>query len=417
MNTGQAVKRLPVVVVRGCGDVGSAVAHALYLQGADVIVSDEPAPAHPRRGMAFTDGFFETQAELDGVVARQAPEVVARADDDPVWLSDRPLDELLRAAQADVLVDARMRKHLPPDDQRGVASTVVGLGPGFDTRSNCDLAIETAWGESLGRVVAEGRTSRQGGEPRALGGAGRERFFYASGEGTWHTGLHIGEAVTQGQVVGSLGDVDVRSPLTGVLRGLSHDGAHVARQRKIVEVDPRLDARVTGLGERPRAIAQGVLQALDLAARGRQRAFAFEHEHQSTLRGVPMGVRLKLDLCGIKPSLQQWRSLSMDARRLLVDMPVDSPAMVHRVRRFFAWSLEQAAAGRFGDVPEGEFAWQDLGRVPQRLQAALTGLGVATLSPAAWAALDDLQRFALFKLARRNRTRHLAPALREFGLA
>lgn len=416
MNHGQALKSLPVVVVRGCGDVGSAVAHALYLQGADVIVSDEPAPAHPRRGMAFTDGFFERQAELEGVLARRASEVVVRADDDPVWLSDRPLDELLRATQADVLVDARMRKHSPPDDQRGAAPTVVGLGPGFDTHSNCDLAIETAWGETLGQVVAEGRTSRQGGEPRLLGGAGRERFFYASGEGTWHTGLRIGEAVTQGQVVGSLGDVAVRSPLSGVLRGLSHDGAHVAPQRKIVEVDPRADARVTGLGERPRAIAQGVLQALDLAARGRQRAFAFEHEHQSTLRGLPMGVRLKLDLCGIKPSLQQWRSLPIEARRLLVDLPVDTPATVHRLRRFFALSLAQAASGTWHPVADSEFAWQDRGRVPARLVLALAELGIAPVSTAAWSALDDLQRFALFKLARRNRTRHLAPALREFGL-
>jgi xanthine dehydrogenase accessory factor len=416
MNNGQALKSLPVVVVRGCGDVGSAVAHALYLQGADVIVSDEPAPAHPRRGMAFTDGFFETQAELEGVLARRAPEVVARADDDPVWLSDRPLDELLRTTRVDVFVDARMRKHSLPADQRGVAPTVVGLGPGFDTHRNCDLAIETAWGDSLGRVVADGGTSHQGGEPRVLGGAGRERFFYAHDEGTWHTGLHIGEAVEQGQIVGRLGDADVRSPLGGVLRGLSHDGARVAPQRKIVEVDPRIDARVTGLGERPRAIAQGVLQALDLAARGHQRAFAFEHEHQSTLRGLPMGVRLKLDLCGIKPSLQQWRSLPIEARRLLVDLPVDTPAMVHRVRCFFALSLDQAAAGRFEAVPDTEFAWQDRARVPQRLQAELIGLGIAPLSPAAWSALDDLQRFALFKLARRNRTRHLAPALREFGL-
>lgn len=416
MNNGQALKSLPVVVVRGCGDVGSAVAHALYLQGVDVIVSDETAPAHPRRGMAFTDGFFEAQAELEGVLARRAPDIVAKADDDPVWLSDRPIDELLHAAQADILVDARMRKHSPPEDQRGAASTVVGLGPGFDTRSNCDLAIETAWGDSLGHVVTEGSTSRQGGEPRVLGGAGRERFFYASGEGTWHTGLRIGEAVTQGQVVGRLGDVDVRSPLSGVLRGLSHDGAHVARQGKIVEVDPRADARVIGLGERPRAIAHGVLQALDLAARGRQRAFAFEHEHQSTLRGLPMGVRLKLDLCGIKPSLQQWRSLPIEARRLLVDLPVDTPATVHRLRRFFAFSLAQASAGTWSRVAEGEFAWQDRSRVPQRLTLALADLGIAPVSSSAWSALDDLQRFALFKLARRSRTRHLAPALREFGL-
>lgn len=52
-------------VVPGSDDVGSAVAHALHMRGVNVIVHDDPRPAHPRRGRAFTDALFGGQAVLD----------------------------------------------------------------------------------------------------------------------------------------------------------------------------------------------------------------------------------------------------------------------------------------------------------------------------------------------------------------
>lgn len=57
------------MAVRGVGDVGSAVAHRLFQAGYRVWISDDPAPAAPRRGMAFADAAFEGSAELEGVTA------------------------------------------------------------------------------------------------------------------------------------------------------------------------------------------------------------------------------------------------------------------------------------------------------------------------------------------------------------
>ena len=45
------------VVVRGTGDVGSAVAHALFGAGLAVALHDDPRPAATRRGMAFVMAF------------------------------------------------------------------------------------------------------------------------------------------------------------------------------------------------------------------------------------------------------------------------------------------------------------------------------------------------------------------------
>src|SRR5579863_6389659 len=59
------------VVVRGSGDVGSAVAHRLFRAGYRVVIHDGPAPSAPRRGMAFTDAVFNGTAILEGVRARR----------------------------------------------------------------------------------------------------------------------------------------------------------------------------------------------------------------------------------------------------------------------------------------------------------------------------------------------------------
>jgi hypothetical protein len=55
------------VLVRGVGDVGSAVAAVLFRAGYAVALHDEPAPAAPRRGMAFADAVFDGVARLDGL--------------------------------------------------------------------------------------------------------------------------------------------------------------------------------------------------------------------------------------------------------------------------------------------------------------------------------------------------------------
>jgi len=52
--------------------VGSAVALKLRSLGHAVVLHDEPRPAHARRGMAFTDAFFETTCVLEGMLAKRA---------------------------------------------------------------------------------------------------------------------------------------------------------------------------------------------------------------------------------------------------------------------------------------------------------------------------------------------------------
>lgn len=253
---------MAIVLVRGTGDVGSAVAHRLFSEGHSVLLHDRPRPSHARRGMAFTDSLFIGYSELEGILAKRAHDLdglrrmlqCRRA----IPVSDRRFEALLEEIRPDVLVDARMRKREVPERQRGLAPLVIGLGPNCRPGENVDVAIETAHGASLGAVIRSGATSELAGEPQALDGHGRERFVYAPRAGTMHTSLGCGDRVSKGMVVGDVDGEVLLSPLDGWLRGLASDGAEVELGAKIVEVQTGRPNDTRGLAARPSRIAQGV---------------------------------------------------------------------------------------------------------------------------------------------------------------
>jgi len=63
--------RALTAVVRGIGDVGSGIAHRLFVEGHRVVIHDGPLPT-TRRGMAFADAVFDGSAVLDDVHAVRA---------------------------------------------------------------------------------------------------------------------------------------------------------------------------------------------------------------------------------------------------------------------------------------------------------------------------------------------------------
>lgn len=258
---------MATVLVRGTGDVGSAVAHCLFSAGYAVVMHDGPEPTATRRKMAFADAVFDGQAALEGVTAVRLNNLddligtVATSEVVPVVLADiAPLLEILRP---DVLVDARMRKRVSPEVQIGLAKLTIGLGPNFVAGKTADLAVETGWGDDLGKVYERGATRPLEGEPNPIGGHARDRYVYAPVAGIFNTRMEIGESVRHGQTVASVGSAILAAPLDGVLRGLTRDGVRVSVGTKVIEVDPRGTGAVfVGIGERPRRIAEGVLRAV-----------------------------------------------------------------------------------------------------------------------------------------------------------
>jgi xanthine dehydrogenase accessory factor len=259
--------RCTPTLVRSAGDVGAAVAVLLFRAGYGVALHDDPAPATSRRGMAFTDAVFGGEAVLDGITAKRIDQSAALSDAlqarEIVPVTIIPFADVLQIAPWSVLIDARMRERAVPENQRGLAPLVIGLGPNFVAGENVDLAIETSWGDRLGTIIKAGATLPLAGEPRAVGGISRARFIYAAVAGCFRTAARIGSHVEAGEVVATIGAVPLTAPLSGVIRGLTHSGVPVAVGTKIIEVDPRGDpAAVFSLGERPRRIAEGVRRAV-----------------------------------------------------------------------------------------------------------------------------------------------------------
>jgi xanthine dehydrogenase accessory factor len=257
-------------LVRGVGDVGSAVAAVLFRAGYAVALHDELAPATPRRGMAFADAVFDGTAALDGLIALRVDTAAelrdALAAREVVPVTVVPFSQALDAATWSAVIDARMRKRAVPERQRGMAPLTIGLGPNFVAGQTVDLAIETMWGERLGAIIEAGSTMPLAGEPRPIGRVGRARFVYAPAGGRFETSARIGDRVEESAVIATIGEIGLRAPISGVIRGLTRNGVEVAIRTKVIEVDPRGNpAAAFGLGERPRRIAEGVLKALTTA--------------------------------------------------------------------------------------------------------------------------------------------------------
>lgn len=253
------------ILVRGSNDVASAVAHRLFGAGYSVVIHDDPKPTVTRRKMAFADAIFDGEMILEGVTARRVESINLRGElisprFIPVVVSD--ILRLVKKLRPQVLVDARMRKHKKPSRQFNLAPLTIGLGPNFLAGMNVHIAIETARGEHLGQVIHHGSTMPLEGAPISFEGHARDRYVYAPLSGKFSTRFQVGYKVTAGQVVAVINDTQLTAPISGVLRGITHDGVPVEQHTKVIEIDPRELAQITGIGERPARIADGVLTAI-----------------------------------------------------------------------------------------------------------------------------------------------------------
>lgn len=146
--------------------------------------------------------------------------------------------------------------------------------------------------------------------------------------------------------------------------------------------------------------------------------FAFEADFVDSLRCIPMAVRLRLDLTGIKLKLNEWSKLGKSERLSLAANPCRSPEDLRKYREDVAALVTRVCGGPPSLLPElPEPIWENPDAVPGQVreQALLLGLEV---SAEAWTSLSFLQRFALVKLSRPgHENRNFLPAMREFGLA
>lgn len=145
------------------------------------------------------------------------------------------------------------------------------------------------------------------------------------------------------------------------------------------------------------------------------RYFDFESDFVQSLRCVPMCVRHKLDLAGVKLKLNEWSKMDPAERAYMAEMPCDTPDEVRGFRDFTSL-LVRINCGALPSLMDPVDPVWDAPEVPAQVSEKAAALGVA-VNPEAWNGLDSLQRFALMKLSRPGHEgANFAPALKEFGI-
>ncbi len=264
-----------VVVIKGAGDLASGVILRLHRAGLRVIATEIEQPTAVRRTVAFSEAIYCGEVEVEGLRARK----VGDCNDIPQAWSEGvvpvlvdPLAEIVPRLRPAVVVDAIIAKR-NLGTRITDAPVVIGLGPGFEVGVDVHAVVETNRGHHLGRVLWHGCAEPDTGVPGEIAGHGTQRLLRAPSAGLFRGERAIGDRVEAGELVGWVDQTPVTAGISGVLRGLLHDGLRVCQGMKIGDVDPRAAREhCFTVSDKSLAIAGGVLEAVLYFLRGQRGA-------------------------------------------------------------------------------------------------------------------------------------------------
>jgi len=254
-----------VILIRGAGEMATGVAHRLSSCNFKVCMTETSNPQAVRREVAFSEAVYDSEKEVEGIAAKrvESPDHISevwREGKIPVLID--PEAKIIDFLKPDVLIDATLAKR-NLDTKISDAPLVVGLGPGFHAGRDVHLVIETNRGHNLGRIIANGEAEPNTGIPGSIAGYTEERVIRAPKDGSFNALKKIGDGVRANEKVGMIGNVEVRSRIAGVIRGLLRDGTEVWKGMKLGDVDPRgIKAHCHTISDKARTISGGVLQAI-----------------------------------------------------------------------------------------------------------------------------------------------------------
>jgi xanthine dehydrogenase accessory factor len=254
-----------LIVVRGAGDLASAVAWRFFKSGFPLVMTEVDRPLAVRRKVSFCEAVWDGSSVVEGVVARliEGPGEVGRIQaKGEIPLMVDPDLERLPELEASVLVDATLaKKNL--GIHKDLAPLVIGVGPGFSAGDDVHLVVETKRGHNLGRVITEGKAIANTGTPGNIGGYSSERVLRAPADGLFEIKLDLGAIVKAGDIIAEVAGEPLRTKIAGLIRGLIRPGSQVRKGLKVGDVDPRGDVSyLDTISDKARAVAGGVLEAV-----------------------------------------------------------------------------------------------------------------------------------------------------------
>jgi xanthine dehydrogenase accessory factor len=266
MTTEQSALISPIVLIRGAGEMASAIAWRLYMANIKRICMTElDAPLCVRRLVSFCAALDGGGAAVEGVEALAAHDLESIA---LAWRRGRiavvPQSRWSRIGKLrpDVVIDAILAKRniaTSYDD----AKLVIALGPGFTAGHDCHFVIETNRGHNLGRIISEGSAAPNTGVPGDIAGHTLARVFRSNASGTFQASRSIGDTVVAGDCIGTVDGIPVIATISGLLRGLVRSGTLAPAGLKLGDIDPRSEpGHCPTISDKARAIAGAALEAV-----------------------------------------------------------------------------------------------------------------------------------------------------------
>ena len=142
--------------------------------------------------------------------------------------------------------------------------------------------------------------------------------------------------------------------------------------------------------------------------------YRHESDIYPSLSRIPLDVRMKLDMTGIKISLKDWLSFGIEERTVLCQLPVEtdeekqtfSSYLDFLSRRYQGESVKRTAA-------ISSFLWDNGGLVPEPVSGKYRP-EIAPISADEWRHWNSCQRYALYKTAlSRSEPEHFFALLKE----
>jgi xanthine dehydrogenase accessory factor len=258
-----------IVLVRGGGEVGSAIAHRLYRSHFRVAITEVASPLALNRYTCFSEAVYNTKNTVEDVTAeRSLPNLeniykVWRNHNIPIVVD--PELAIKPLIKPDVLINAMMLNR-ETSTKIEDSPLVIGIGTGFTVGIHAHMVVESNFSNNLGRVIIEGESEPCLEKPGDSVNLSNQNVILAEDAGVFKSEKNIGDAVLVDDILGYLNDVAIKAPVSGILRGLIRNEVKVLANTKIIEIDTVNDKSVCfSIRDKMRAVAGGVLEAIMMA--------------------------------------------------------------------------------------------------------------------------------------------------------
>ena len=254
------------VVIRGGGDLATGVAEVLYQSGFKILILDIEKPSSIRRSVCFSEAIYDGIIQVENIICKKVEneneiEKCWSEKIIPIMVDEK--GEIIKKIKPNVVVDSIIaKKNLGTTKE--MAPITVALGDGFEAGKDVDIVVETMRGHNLGRVITSGRAMKNTGIPGEIKGVSKDRVIYSLANGIFSSVKKIGDTVQKDEIIGYVGDVEIRGKISGVLRGIIRDGYEVTENMKIGDIDPRIEEKNNcfTISDKARSLGGAVLRAI-----------------------------------------------------------------------------------------------------------------------------------------------------------